>query len=81
MALRSIRLQGDPVLEKKCKEVKEITPKIEELIDDMPVLRELDEKTKYQAVSFLIYAHAVRELIDEDIAKSLMDYSNSKVWG
>ena len=35
MALRTIRLQGDPVLEKKCKEVKEITPKIEELIDDM----------------------------------------------
>ena len=35
MALRTIRLQGDPVLEKKCKEVREITPKIEELIDDM----------------------------------------------
>ena len=35
MALRTIRLQGDPVVEKKCKEVKEITPKIEELIDDM----------------------------------------------
>ena len=35
MALRTIRLQGDPVLEKKCKEVTEITPKIEELIDDM----------------------------------------------
>ena len=35
MALRTIRLQGDPVLEKKCKEIKEITPKIEELIDDM----------------------------------------------
>lgn len=35
MALRTIRLQGDPVLEKKCKEVKEVTPKIEELIDDM----------------------------------------------
>ena len=35
MALRTIRLQGDPVLEKKCKEVKEITPKIEELSDDM----------------------------------------------
>ena len=35
MALRTIRLQGDPVLEKKCKDVKEIAPKIEELIDDM----------------------------------------------
>lgn len=35
MALRTIRIQGDPVLEKKCKEVTEITPKIEELIGDM----------------------------------------------
>lgn len=35
MALRTIRVQGDPVLEKECREVKEITPKITELIDDM----------------------------------------------
>lgn len=35
MALRTVRIQGDPVLEKKCKEVKEMTPKIEVLIDDM----------------------------------------------
>lgn len=35
MALRKIRIQGDSVLEKKCREVKEVTPKIRELIDDM----------------------------------------------
>jgi len=35
MALRQIRIQGDPVLEKVCKEVKEITPRTEELINDM----------------------------------------------
>lgn len=35
MALRKIRLQGDPVLEKVCKEVKEVTPRIVDLIDDM----------------------------------------------
>lgn len=35
MALRTIRIQGDPVLEKKCKEVTEVTPRIEELIEDM----------------------------------------------
>lgn len=35
MALRTIRIQGDPVLEKKCREITEMTPKIEELIDDM----------------------------------------------
>lgn len=35
MALRTIRVQGDPVLEKKCREITEMTPKIKELIDDM----------------------------------------------
>lgn len=35
MALRTIRLQGDPVLNKVCREVKEITPKLQVLIDDM----------------------------------------------
>lgn len=35
MALRQIRIQGDAVLEKKCREVKEMTPHIRELIDDM----------------------------------------------
>ncbi len=35
MALRTIRIQGDPVLEKTCKEVKEQTPKIVTLINDM----------------------------------------------
>lgn len=35
MALRNIRVLGDEVLRKKCKEVKEITPKILELIEDM----------------------------------------------
>ena len=35
MAIRTIRVQGDPVLEKKCREIIEVTPKIEELIEDM----------------------------------------------
>lgn len=35
MALRKIRMVGDPVLEKTCREIPEITPKIRELIDDM----------------------------------------------
>lgn len=35
MALRQIRIAGDPVLEKKCREITEMTPKIRELIDDM----------------------------------------------
>ena len=35
MALREIRVQGDPVLGKICKEVKEVTPRVMDLIDDM----------------------------------------------
>ena len=35
MALREIRVQGDPVLEKVCKPITEVTPKIVDLIDDM----------------------------------------------
>ena len=35
MAIRMIREEGEPVLRKVCKPVKEITPKIAELVDDM----------------------------------------------
>ena len=35
MAIRNIRLEGDPILRKTSKEVKEVTPKIQQLIDDM----------------------------------------------
>ncbi|EOS74758.1 MAG: peptide deformylase [Lachnospiraceae bacterium] len=35
MAIRNIREMGDPVLNKACKEVKEITDRTRELIDDM----------------------------------------------
>ena len=35
MALREIREYGDDILERPCKEVKEITPRIKQLIDDM----------------------------------------------
>lgn len=35
MAIRNIREVGDEVLNKKCKEVTEVTPRIRELIEDM----------------------------------------------
>ena len=35
MALRTIREIGDPILEKRSKEVKEMTERLQELIDDM----------------------------------------------
>ena len=35
MALREIRIQGDPVLNKVCRPVEQLTPRLQELIDDM----------------------------------------------
>lgn len=35
MAIRTIRVQGDRVLTKKCRPVEEMTPKLHELINDM----------------------------------------------
>ncbi|MBO6214260.1 MAG: peptide deformylase, partial [Lachnospiraceae bacterium] len=35
MALREVRQMGDPILEKKCKPVKFMMPRLEILIDDM----------------------------------------------
>ena len=35
MALRNLRYDGDPILRKSCREVEEVTPRIEQLIDDM----------------------------------------------
>ncbi len=35
MAIRQVRVMGDEILTKNCKPVKEMTPRIRELIDDM----------------------------------------------
>ncbi len=35
MALREVRIQGDPILEKPCRPITEVTERIQTLIDDM----------------------------------------------
>lgn len=35
MAIRTIRVEGDEILRKKCKEIKEVTPRLSTLIEDM----------------------------------------------
>ena len=35
MALRNIRIQGDPILTKECRKIDKMTPKIKQLIQDM----------------------------------------------
>ena len=64
MALRTIRVQGDPVLEKICKPVKELTPRTRELIEDM-----LD--TMYEANGVGLAAPQVTYLMHELKEKGL----------
>ena len=64
MALRTIRISGDPVLEKVCKEVKEVTERTSELIDDM-------FETMYAAKGIGLAATQV----DEHIQLVVMDLS------
>lgn len=35
MAIRNIRIMGDKILEKKCRQVEEVTPRIRQLVEDM----------------------------------------------
>ena len=35
MSIRTIRVEGDEILRKKSKEIKEMTPRLSQLIDDM----------------------------------------------
>lgn len=35
MAIRNLRFEGDPILGKECREVKEMTPRLQELAQDM----------------------------------------------
>ena len=64
MALRTIRVQGDPVLEKICKPVKELTQRTKELIEDM-----LD--TMYEANGVGLAAPQVTYLMHELKEKGL----------
>ena len=35
MAIRKLRFEGDPILNKNCREVKEMTPRLQELAQDL----------------------------------------------
>ena len=67
MATRTIRTIGDDVLTKVCKEVKEVTPKTKELIDDM-------FETMYHAPGIGLAATQV----DRHIQLIVMDLSEEK---
>ncbi|MEF9938703.1 MAG: peptide deformylase [Clostridium sp.] len=58
MAIRTIRTIGDEVLTKECKPVKEMTPRIEELIEDM-----LDTMYEYNGVGLAASQVGIRKQI------------------
>ena len=64
MALRTIRTEGDPVLGKVSKPVKEVTPKIVTLVDDM-----LD--TMYEAMGVGLAAPQVTYLMHDLAEKGI----------
>ena len=51
MAIRNIRELGDDILRKNCREVKEMTPKIQELIAEVPMGEMGDFSTVLRSVT------------------------------
>ena len=75
MAIRSIRELGDPVLNKKCKEVKEVTERTKELIDDM-------FDTMYEARGVGLAAPQVsilKRVVVIDIGEGLLELINPEI--
>ncbi len=72
MAIRMVREQNEPILRKKCKEVKEITPKITELLDDLA-------DTMYESNGVGLAAPQVgmlKRIVVIDIGEGLFEFIN-----
>jgi len=77
MGIRKIRKEGDEILRKKCKLVKEINPAIIELLDDMKqTLRELDavgiaapQIGSLKRIAIVEFEDELYELINPEIIK------------
>ncbi len=75
MALRQIRVDGDEILTKKCREVKEMTPRLKELVEDM-----LD--TMYEAQGVGLAAPQVgvlRRIVVIDVGEGPIVLVNPKI--
>ena len=75
MAIRNLRYEGDPILRKTSKEVKEVTPKIRELIDDML-------ETMYEANGVGLAAPQVgvlKRIVVIDVGEGLLGMVNPQV--
>ena len=72
MAVRQIRVIGDEILTKKCKPVKEMTPRMKELVEDM-------FETMYQANGVGLAAPQVgilKRLVTIDVEDGISTFSS-----
>ena len=75
MALRKIREYGDEILTKKCREIKEMTPRLKELVEDML-------ETMYQAEGVGLAAPQVgvlKRIVVIDIGEGPIILVNPKI--
>ena len=75
MALRKIREIGDPILNKTCKEVKEVTDRTKDLIDDM-------FETMYEAQGVGLAAPQVgilKRVVVIDVGEGLIELVNPEI--
>ena len=75
MALRKIRVYGDEILTKKCREVREMTPRLKELVEDML-------ETMYQAEGVGLAAPQVgvlKRIVVIDIGEGPIILVNPKI--
>ena len=75
MALRKIREYGDEILTKKCREVREMTPRLKELVEDML-------ETMYQAEGVGLAAPQVgvlKRIVVIDIGEGPITLVNPKI--
>ena len=64
MALRTIRLQGDPVLSKVCRPIPEVTPRIRILVEDMveTMLERYSRNHVFDAYSQIVISQLPKDL-------------------
>ena len=75
MAIRQIRVQGDDVLTKVCRPVKEITPRIATLIEDM-----IDTMYEYDGVGLAApQVGILKRIVVIDIGDGLLELINPEI--
>lgn len=75
MAIRSVRIEGDPILRKKAKEVKTISKSILTLLDDMEETMYLEEGVGLAAPQ----VGALRQVFIVDVGEGIVEFINPEI--